>query len=480
MARRASTHSGPVGSAEPRVYTPPARRLTKHATLGHEAAEFMEDILGMTLLPWQRWWLLHALEVRPGGGFRFRTVVTLVGRQNGKTTLLKGLALWLLYMGRGRLVLGVAQSLDIAREAWQGSVDLAQADPDLRAEIETVRRTNGEQELRLTTGGRYRIAAASRSAGRGLSVDLLILDELREHRTWDAWGALSKTTLARPDALIVGISNAGDDESVVLNHLREAALSGADPSIGLFEWSAEDGCDLDDPKAWAQANPGLGHTVTAAAIRSALTTDPPAVFRTEVLCQRVDALDSAIAPDAWRACSDPEATMDGLRNRVALCLDVAPDLGHATLVAAAVGKDDRVRVEVVAAWDSTTALREELPGLVERIRPKLLGWFPGGPAAALAADLRGMRTGVEIKAADVPAICQGLAEAVTARRLIHSADPLLTAQASAASRLHSGDGWRFARRGAGNVDAVYAAAGAVHLARTMPVRRAVVLLPTGT
>jgi phage terminase large subunit-like protein len=30
-----------------------------------------------------------------------------------------------------------------------------------------------------------------------------------------------------------------------------------DPSLCLLEWSAPDGCELDDRKAWAQANPGL-------------------------------------------------------------------------------------------------------------------------------------------------------------------------------------------------------------------------------
>src|SRR5690606_7765235 len=122
--------------------------------------------------------------------------------------------------------------------------------------------------------------------------------------------------LARANGQIWAISNAGDDQSVVLNHLRDAALSGRDPSICLLEWSGPDGCELDDTEAWAQANPGLGYTVSEAAIRSALGTDPPAVFRTEVLCQRVDVLDGAVDLAAWKDCADPAGTMDGLRDRV--------------------------------------------------------------------------------------------------------------------------------------------------------------------
>lgn len=456
-----------VGLETPRLSTPPVRRLTRRSTLGYEFIEFCETFLGLELLPWQHWWALRALEVDSNGGFVRRVVVTLVARQCGKTTLLKALALWMLYLGRARLVLGAAQSLDIARESWAGAVELAEADPELRAEIDNVRRANGEQCLTLTNGSRYRITAATRSAGRGLSVDLLILDELREHRDWLAWGALSKTTMARPNSLIVAISNAGDDESAVLNQLRDTALAGTDDTIAIYEWSALDGCDLDDPQAWRQAIPGLGYTISEGAVRSALATDPPGVFRTELLCQRVTALDGAVDTAAWRDCSDPAATMDAVRGRVTACLDVAPDGRHVTLVAAALRDDDRVQVEVVAAWDSTAAARKELPALVERVNPRVLGWFPGGPAAALAADLRDLKTRTEPLKGDVPAICQSFADAVTSRRIRHNADPLLISQVSGTSKLVSGDGWRYSRKG-GHCDAVYAAAGASWLARTAP------------
>jgi hypothetical protein len=331
--------SGLKGKAEPRLFTPPHRALTRENTLGYQCIEFAELVLGVRLLPWQRWWLLHALELKPDGTFRFRTILTLVSRQNGKTWLLKVLALWFMYLGHGRLVLGAAQSLDIARESWQGAVDLTQESPELAAEVASIRYANGEQALVLSNGARYRITASSRGSGRGLSVDLLILDELREHRTPEAWAALSKTTMARPNALTVCISNAGDDQSVVLNTLRSAALAEADPGLGLFEWSAPEGCALDDPVAWAQACPGLNHgTITEAAIRTSLATDPPAVFRTELLCQHVPALDSAIDPAAWAACADPAGagSLAGTGARIALCLDVSLDYSHVSLYGAAV------------------------------------------------------------------------------------------------------------------------------------------------
>jgi hypothetical protein len=471
VAGRGSTSSVKrVGREQPRLYTEPLRRLTRATSRGFEVADFARDVLGEPLLPWQEWLVVHALELDRGGGYRFRTVVVLVGRQNGKTHLARVLALWRLYLDGAALVLSVAQSLDIAREAWRAGCETVVSCPDLAVEHDRTSRVNGDEHLALTGGRRWKIGAANRSAGRGLSVDLLLMDELREQRSWDAWAALSKTTMARANGMTFGISNAGDDESVVLNHLRDAAMVGDDPTLGLFEWSAPDGCELDDPDAWAQACPGLGHTVSEQAIRSSLSTDPPAIFRTEVLCQRVDSLaDVAVPGDAWDACHDSAASLDVLRDRVAIAVDLAPDLSHATLCAAAVGADGRVRVEAVAAWPSTRAMVAELPAWLERIRPKARGYFRG-PTDAVKADLERMGfTAVS----DVTAACQGLAEQVAGRRVLHAGDPLLSSHITGAKRLQVADGWRFTRRGAGNVDAAYAAAGAVHLARTLPRARPV-------
>ena len=457
-----------LGRPEPRLFTPPARRLTRKTTLGYECAEFCRDVLGEPLLPWQDWLVKHALELNPDGSFRFRVILVLVARQNGKTHVLKAVSLWKLYMGLAKLVLGAAQSLDIAREAWQASVDTARSVPDLAAEIETVRYANGEQMLLLTSGARYRITAATRSAGRGLSVDHLNLDELREHRDWAAWGALSKTTLARPNAQIWAFSNAGDNQSVVLNQLRESALSGRDPSVFLAEWSGPDGCDLDDWDAIAQANPGLGHTVSAQAIQTALATDPPAVFRTEVLCQRVDALDEAVNLAAWRDCADPAGTLHNLRDRVVACVDVAPDGEHVALAVAAQQDDGRVRGEIAAAWGSTREARAQIGPLLDQIQPRVTAWFPSGPAAALAPILRPRPNSLELKGQAVAEACQGLADLVAARRVIHPSDPLLDAHIAGAQKYWTGDSWRFVRRGAGHVSAAYAFAGAVHAALTVP------------
>lgn len=501
-----------LGRTQPRLWTPPLRKLTRATTHGYAIADFA-DTIGEPLLPWQRWLAIHAMELTPDGFYRFRVVLVLVGRQNGKSSVKRTISLWRLHIDGARLILGVAQDVSLAREQWQMCLDTIQASPDLGEDLAQVRRVNGDEWLKLKDdldargenidarpleydddaadesltlagGGRYKIAASNRKAGRGLSVDELNIDELREQRNFAAWSALYFTTMARPDSQIWCMSNAGDDESVVLNQLRDSALAGRDPSIGLFEWSAPDSCELDDTDGIRQANPGLGHTISMAAIGTARASSPPNVYRTEVLCQRVDQLDGAVDYEAWKACADPTGTVGAHKNRLAACLDAAPDGEHFILTVAATLADGRPRVEAVRAWTSTADVRRELPAALAEIRPRAFGWFPTGPAAELASIIRPLAIKINRRSGErapseipedgaitgsrVTECCQELAGIVRARGLVHAGQELVDTHIRGASKLYTGDGWRFTRKGEGHCNAAYAVAGVVSVLLTMP------------
>lgn len=484
-----------TGKTQPRLWTPPQRTLTRRTSLGYEVADFA-SIIGEPFLPWQRWLAIHALEPLPDRTPRFRVVLAMVGRQNGKSSFKRTISLYRLYVTGARLVLGVAQDVSLAREQQNYCLETVQASPYLAEDLAQVRRAAGDERFRvagdldyedgegdesftLAGGGRYKIAASNRKAGRGLSVDELNIDELHEWHNFEPWSALYYTTMARPAAMIWALSNAGDDRSVVLNQLRDAALSGRDPSIGLFEWSAPDNCDLDDTGAWRQANPGLGYTVSEAAIRTASISERPDVFRTEVLCQKVDQLDGAVNYTAWQACHDPAGTMDSLRGRLAACFDIAPDGGHATLAVAARLDDGRARVEIAGAWKTTEQARAELPGLLARIRPRAIAWYPAGPGGAFATVLRPPGAlppprgpeYVELAGGRVPEVCMEFADLVRARQVVHSGDEILDTHIRSAGKLGAGDAWRFQRKGGGHVDAAYSAAGAISTALLIPAAR---------
>lgn len=359
------------GCEQPRLFTPPLRPLTAATSRGFECIAFAEDILGIELLPWQKWILIHGLETLPDGTYRFRTVVLLVARQNGKSTLMQVLALWRMFMDRrAPLVIGTAQNLDIAEELWQGAVDIAQGVPELAYEIDAVDRTNGKKTLKLTSGARYKVQAATRRGGRGLSGDLILLDELREHQNWEAWSAVTKTTMARAFAQIWTPSNAGDLTSVVLAHLRmlghialgdpddlfaeqmaELTSEIGDESLGLFEWSAAPGCAIDDIEGWRQANPSLGYTITERAIAAAMRSDLEAKFRTEVLCQWVDSIREGAFPSVvWDNARVDDAPR--ITGAPMVCVDLRTGMSQSLSIVVAGGTDEGYDLVHVARYET--------------------------------------------------------------------------------------------------------------------------------
>lgn len=319
----------PKGCEVPRVYTPPLRELTDETTLGYDVIQFAEVVLGIKLHPWQKWLFVHALEIvdeDDGWALRFGTVIVLVGRQNGKTTMGAILALFFLYIVHSGLVLGTAQDVSQAEDTWQECVELAQGNEELAEQIKHVWYTNGSKRLQLEDNRDYRVRASNRKAGRGKSADLVLLDELREHQNWEAWSALSKTGMAKKSALRWCMSNAGDGTSVVLRYFRakahamlgdpdgiakEMAFSPdglEDSAIGIFEWSAAPDADKHDVNAWAQANPSMGYTVPEKNLRAACADDPDDVFKTECLCQWVTvAITPPFPVGAWEAGIDKKS-----------------------------------------------------------------------------------------------------------------------------------------------------------------------------
>lgn len=516
------------GHTVPRLYTPPlitgpagpcgcGCALTPETSYGFDVVDFAVDVLDHPLDPWQRWAAIHLGELLPDGRPRFRKFLILVARQNGKTELLVVLALFWMFVDRVGMVLGTSTKLDYAAESWRKACKLARRSPLLNAEIPKnggIRKANGEQvlwradplEAEIEEGSRYKIAASNEEGGRSLTIDRLILDELRQHHDYSAWDASEGATTAVPDAQVVMISNAGSDKSVVLNDQRDEALTyintgEGDPRLGLAEWSSPEGASPADVDALLAANPNVGRRIlledllaeALAAIRKG--GRKLAGFRTEKMCQQVSALDTALDLEAWArdydpayaiplgvrhprilaGCLDPGGLED-VRDRVVLAMEVAEDEEHATLYAAAQLDDGRTRIDVVAAWSGPQCTRDmlaDLPATVAKVKPRKFGWFPGGPAAAVAAGLvkredwppRGVEV-EEIKR-DTSTVCMGFAEQVTTGRVAHSADELLDTQAATAEKKFTGKTWVFAL-GAGRVDAVYAAAGAVHLARTLP------------
>lgn len=370
------------GRAVPRLWTRSLRELTPLTTFGFEAIQFAERDLGLNLHPWQKWFLLHSLELEPGHEtgdplpmLRYKTVVLLVSRQNGKSFVLSARLLWRMFMWdkgvKPPLILSTAHKLSLAEEILDDAhrtVSLS----EMHDRIAQRSNTNGNKFFRLDNGARWKCEAASDDGGRGLSVTDLAFDELRQQKEWSAWAAMTNTINAVQSSQTIAVSNAGEAKSEVLRSLRSKALeemdarasaekrgedyAPVDASLGLFEWSAPDDCDIWDTAGWCQANPSMGHpnsiTGDMLASKAALVGEPGAglpehKFRTENLCQWVNVTaDSLFSSEELDACLDPES-MIAPDSPVYLSVDVSRDRKMTSLSIAGFRDDGKPHVEFV-------------------------------------------------------------------------------------------------------------------------------------
>lgn len=496
-----------VGETVPRVMTPPlvtgppgpcgcGCALTPETSYGFAAVDFARDTLLMPLDPWQRLAAIHAGELLPDERPRFRRIVIVVARQNGKTHLLVVLTLYWMFLDVQPIILGTSTLTKYAAEPWQKAHTMALAVPDLEAELPPgrlrgMRKKASEEEWKTTGGARYLITPSNAEGGRSLTINRVIADELARQFSYDAYNASYYAMRAVDDAQYFGLTTPVDIRSEVFNDFRKSAIKfigtgEGDERLGLLEWSAPDDADPLDPQALAYANPNAGHRFRFEDLlneaKDAVTTGGKKLtgFKAESMCITSTHEDPALDASAWTGCLTalPHGFED-LRGKVALCFDVAPSQQHATLYAAAVQPDGKVRVGLVHEWAGAGCADQaarELPALVKKVKPRAFGWLPSGPAAAVGAALAAERPrewpppGVTVEEirGELTQVAMGLGTLVDARQLARAAEPLLDGQAATAQKLTRGDAWVFSRKGEGDCDALYAAAGAAHLARLLP------------
>ena len=356
-----------MGVTTPRIFSPPLRDLTEDTSLGYAAIEYARTILRKTLYPWQEWALIHMLEIVGDLGsewnFRYRTILVMVSRQCGKTVLSEVLASFFLNVLCVDSIFGTSLSLDKAEEVWEAVINDQESIPELSTAIDRVSRTNGNKRLILTGLRQYKVGAPTRRAGRGDSNDLVMLDELREHRDWEAWSAAAASTNAKPNGLIVCFSNAGDPDSIVLRQLRSQAIANIEGNggnndfggnvdgntLGLFEWSAPEGAKTDDLDALAQANPALGYGyLTERALMSNRATFPESKFRSECMCQQVETLLPQPFPEgAWNAGIDERSGI-APESELYFGIDLSHNRQWTCIAVAGMREDGNYHVEVVA------------------------------------------------------------------------------------------------------------------------------------
>lgn len=461
---------------------------------GPDVQAFAKRELGIELDVWQRRSINRALAIargptsfslpgrptqRPVEHLAHRIYLTSAGRQNGKTVIVRSVTGWALTaaaMPDWRFILGLAHDKTQARVPYTAVL----------ADLTPIKHRYPRGGLALTRYlgirsdlyGRHReyhtASREARDAIRTFSVDLALFDEVRTQRGYDTWAALEPTTRARPDPLILPISTAGDERSILLRDMWERGrriLEGAEPAdgFGMTWYAAGDDQEPDDRAAVLAANPAVAEgRVPFGPVAASIRSLTPTAYRQETLNLWSEGGDEWLPPGTWRDTVGPQPT-GGVR--VVFGVETVPTWRRATITVAIL-TDAGAWFGVAGELDSSTTSRSSIaPRELVKLLDRLVGRWKVGEVAYSASAAAAPHVQAWAEARKLKAIGLGPRQIRAAsalfrseligRRLSHGPDPLLAQQARVArpSAALDGDGWYFSIRDSlGEIDGLRAAA----------------------
>lgn len=293
-------------------------------------------------------WLLKETGYR-----RFRETLFLVGRKNGKSTLLAALALYMLvadYEGAAEIY-SVATKKDQARKTLTEAVNMVKQSPELRAIIKKRR----NDIYFPATASTFEALASDSNTLDGLNSHAVIIDELHAIRDRNLYEVMKQSTSSRRQPLVIMITTSGTVRESVFDNLYGLACDIADGKVTedtflpvLYE--LDERAEWTDPQAWIKANPGLGtikQYATLAAFVERAKKNPEDL--PGVLCKDFNVPETSAS--VWLSFedikNDATFTMQDVYNTYAIggCdLSATTDLTCATLLIRRSREDDTVYV----------------------------------------------------------------------------------------------------------------------------------------
>jgi hypothetical protein len=380
-----------------------------------------------------------ALGERADGKWAAREVGLVVPRQNGKGSILEALIVAALVLFEERLILYSAHEFKTAQETFLRVKSLIESSDDLMGLGPKFYNAHGSEGVEFRDGQRLRFVARSKGSGRGFSPQRIILDEALNLSSRAVAALLfSMSAQANPQIWYTSSHPEDSPEGEVLRRLMRRGRAG-DESLAYLEYCAEDDADPADPDAWAQANPGFPHRITAEQIATERAATAPEDFARERLgLIDLDAEAHKVIPAAsWSGCLDGAHRPAG---NLSYALDVSPESRSC-----AIAVSDGVHLEVVkhetgTAWVVPTCIAKR-DAFTEIVLD------PAGPAVAFIAPLEAAGITVhKVTTEDAKAACAQFLTAVEDRKPRHLGQPGLDAAVANADRRDVGDGgWLWSR-----------------------------------
>lgn len=214
------------------------------------------------LEPWQQAIVANLFGwKRPDGMRRYREVFIYIPRKNGKSLLVAGIAVYMLFCDNE---LG-AEIYSASGDEDQASLCFDMAKVMVAHDVELARRAKiyGKSITFESQGSSYKPLTSVAETKHGLNVHCALIDELHIMPDRDLVDVIETSTGARDQPLLVYTTTADYGRKSICNEKHDLASKVRDGIISnpallpaIYEASKED--DWTDPKIWAKANPNLG------------------------------------------------------------------------------------------------------------------------------------------------------------------------------------------------------------------------------
>lgn len=347
---------------------------------GDEAVDFAERI-GLPLDEWQKLGLRNGLGWKENGQWAAFEVCVICQRQNGKGAITEALELTALFVWGLSVVIHSAHRLDTSRAAFRRIKSLIERNPDLSRRCKPI--NDSDEHIEMIGGGRLEFRTRTRSGGRGLTCDLLVLDEALE-LTDEQIAAIVPTLAARPNAQIWYTSTVPEFADQHLCKVRAAAMAGA-PRLAYCEWGVDKGANLGDPAVHAEANPAYGTRLTGDRLADLRRILGDAKFSTEC-CGIWPELQAGgvLDPARWETLLDIASKRDG---DIVLMPDITPMRDHTTIGMFGMRADGLEHMQLLDYREGASWLLARMVELHETLDPMAWVIDDHNGAFALIEDL---------------------------------------------------------------------------------------------
>lgn len=431
------------------AYAP--RRDPSYETELHEI-ERVAALMGLRLMPWQRYVLEIATEYRRDAFgrklYHYHDVVVTVPRQSGKTTLIGPLTVYRTLTRPRTAAFYTAQTGHAARQRIKDLVGLI-TDPAASRLHSLVHKNMeaGAEGFTIPANNSYlRRFSPTESGMHGETPHLVVVDEFWKFTELEGdnlTGAIDPAQITiRQESQTWWISTMGTAQSGFMNKTVEMGRAGADPSTAYFEWSIPEGADPFARASWWLFHPALGNTITeddlAGEARKARKRDKLGEFLRAFCNRKTGTANPLISDERWQALAVDMAKPSG----IALAYDVAPGNAAAAVVASWRDETGRPLTRVIRQAPGTAWVAPYVRACLEHLPVLALAADDGGPTRRITENLRNgsaptYSDGLEVTTLTLPqfgSACMGWLEAARdAGNLGHDGSPALTAAVNAAA-----------------------------------------------